>query len=149
MITSGQVEDLFIQSLGRNKMEAFNTIEKLKSEANRIKMLFLESIPAWTADPKHYDKVGFGFNLDDRFQAATSINVYFSSKCGIYGNSSCYSVLHLDDTIWKNHFIKYLNKNKTEIMLAIADQMLEEAKSHKTKAMEELETNIKKLQDLE
>lgn len=126
-------------------METVNEIKKLMQNANEIYSLFLRKIPKWKSDSKYYDKVGWGFNLDDRFNACKPVSVAFSSHMGTYGNSGCGRECDLDDKLFREHLVKYLNKNKEVVMLAIADQIKAEAIALKEKATAELTAEMEKI----
>lgn len=130
-------------------MENNEKIKKLINNANSIYNLFNILIPKWQKDKATFDKVGWGFNEDDRFNACKSVSIGFSSHAGVYGNSSCYTQVHLDDDVFKKHLVLYLNNNKETIMLAIAEQIKKEAATLKQKAEKELTDAIEKLQKLE
>jgi len=130
-------------------MKNLETIQKLRNNVSQIRTLFKEKIKLWAEDEKYYDKTGLGFNLDNRFSACSKIEIWFSSWKGVYGDSGCSSQLDLDAEIFKNHLLKYLNLNKEEIMLKIADSIELEAKSLKDNAEEELNSQLKKLSELD
>ncbi len=130
-------------------MQNLEQIKKLRSNADGIYNLFYKKIPLWESQPKHYDKTGWGFNVDSRFDACKSVSISFSSHKGVYGDSGCSSQLSLDDAIFKTHLIKYLNENKESVMLAIAKSIELEAKSLKSKAEEELNLQLSELAELD
>lgn len=127
---------------------AIERIELLKENANSIKDLFLHKIPKWRNDIKFYDKRGWGFNDDDRFNACKPFLISFSSHVGTYGDSGCSRQCDLDEYIFKKHLLKYLNDNVEAIMLKIAEQIQEEAKTFKDKAEKELNQKMKMLENL-
>lgn len=130
-------------------METVKEIKRLRENANQIYDLFLNKIPRWAKDRKHFDKVGWGFNQDDRFNACETFYVAFSSHMGTYGDSGCSRQCSLDKELFRKHFIKYLNDNKETIMLAIAKQIEDEAKSLKSKAENELQISLQQLSELD
>lgn len=130
-------------------MEALNKIKKLRNNANSIYNLFLQKIPQWKSNRGHYDKIGWGFNDDSRFNACEPVSIAFSSHMGTYGSSGCSRQCSLDEDIFKNHLVKYLNKNKETIMLAIAKQMEDEARELKAEAERELKAQLDKLSELD
>jgi len=130
-------------------MKILEEIKKLRRNAKEIRDLFLVRIPSWAEYPKTYDKTGWGFNGDDRFKSCSNVQVFFYSLMGTYGNSSCTTQCSLDADVFASHLIKYLNKNQKAIMLAIADQIEDEARSIKEKAENELNQELNSLKELE
>ena len=129
-------------------MENLERIKKLRTNAGAIRELFVQKIPKWLKDPKHYDKVGWGFNIDNRFQSCSNATISFDSYMEVYGDSGCGRECSLEADIFHNHFVKYLNKNKELIMLEIANSIELEAKSLKEKAEQELNDQLLKLKEL-
>lgn len=135
----------------QNIMKSFEQIKKLRKNAEAIKSLFNDLIPKWQADPKHYDKTRFGFKeggSDGWYKSCESL-IHFEAWCGTYGDSSTYSQISMDGDVFKVHFLKYLNANKKEIMMAVADSIEKEAKSLKEKAEEEVKAQLSELAELE
>ena len=130
-------------------MKTFEEIKKLRENVSQIRTLFNVKIPKWLEAPKTYDKIGYSFNTDDRFSAFGKIEIWFSSWMGTYGDSGCGDQLRLDKDIFKKHFVSYLNKNKKEIMMAVADSIEKEAKSLKEKAEEEVKAQLSQLAELD
>ena len=129
-------------------MENLETIKKLRKNAGEIRNLFQNKIPKWKSDPHTYDKTGWGFNKDDRFNACTPISIAFSSHMGTYGDSGCSSECSLSADIFNKHLVDYLNRNKEQIMLSVADSIENEAKTLKEKAESELQAELAKLSEL-
>lgn len=132
-------------------MKNFEQIKKLTRNAEAIKTLFNDLIPKWQADPKYYDKTRFGFiegGSNGWFESCESL-IHFEAFCGTYGDSSTYCQISMDGDVFKSHFLKYLNANKKEIMMAIADSIEKEAKSLKEKAEEEVKSQLSELAKLD
>lgn len=123
-------------------------IKELTNNANSIISLFLQKIPKWKNESKHYDKVGWGFNIDNRFSSCEGINITFDSYMGTYGDSGCSRECHLDKNIFNSHLLKYLNDNKESIMIAIADSIRKEAIGLKEGAENELLQQLEKIREL-
>ncbi len=83
------------------------------------------------------DKIGAGFNQDDRF-AAFKISLSFDSWCGVYGNSSCGKIFHCDGEIARKHFVAAINKNCELLFKEAAESMMKEAVELHTAATKEL-----------
>ncbi len=130
-------------------METVSKIKFLRQSSNQIKELFLQKIPKWKSDRKHYDNTGWGFNEDSRFNACKPATISFSSHMGTYGDSGCSSQCDIDEKLFQAHLVKYLNANKEAVMMTIAKQIDEEAKELKDKATLELNTQIEQLKELE
>lgn len=130
-------------------MEAVKEIKKLRDNANEIYDLFTSKIPKWSADKKRYDKIGWGFNKDSRFNACNPSSIAFSSHMGTYGDSGCSSQCQLDYEVFNKHLLLYLNRNVEAVMLAIAKQIEVEAQGLKSKAEAELNSQLEKLKELE
>lgn len=132
-------------------MEAVDKIKKLMENVNEIRRLFLQKIPKWKAEPKTYDKTRWGFveGDNDGWYNSQTVTLHFGSWCGTYGDSSTYKQIDLDGSIFRNHFMKYLNNNKEQIMMAVADSIEKEAVLLKADAEKELNKQLSKLQELE
>ncbi len=130
-------------------MQNLEKIKELRRNANNIYDLFNVKIPKWEKDKRHYDKTGWGFNQDNRFNACQAVSISFSSHMGTYGDSGCSKQCDLDKDIFQNHLIKYLNANVSDIMLAVAKSIEKEALGLKEKAESELNEQLEKLKELE
>lgn len=130
-------------------MKTLEKVKELRQNVSEIRDLFNIKIPKWEQDKKHFDKTGFGFNIDERFSACSSIKIWFSSWMGTYGDSGCGTQTRLNKDVFEKHLVKYLNKNKKEIMLEIANSIELEAKELKSKAEEELNEQLKALSELD
>lgn len=132
-------------------MEAVNKIKILLENANQIWSLFKKRIPNWQAQPNIWDKVKWGFEVGDSagWYESQAITLHFGAWAGTYGCSSTYKQIDLDGEIFRRHFLKYLNENKEQIMLSIADSLNKEATLLKNKAESELNTQLSRLQELD
>ena len=131
-------------------MEALKLVKRLRGNANQIYALFLQKIPKWKADPKTYDKTRWGFveGDNDGWYKEATIEVHFGAWAGTYGDSSTYKQISLDGDLFREHFLKYLNSHKEDIMTAIAKSMENEAQSLVDKAKAEITTELNKLNEL-
>jgi hypothetical protein len=131
-------------------MTTTEKIKKLMNNVNEIRCLFLDKIPKWLKDRKTYDKIRWGFEEGNGrdFYEGQQITTHFGAWCGTYGDSSTYKSISLDGDVFKDHFLKYLNKNKEQIMLAIADSIEAEAKLLKADAQKELTDQLVKLDQI-
>jgi len=132
-------------------MKNLEQIKKLLANANEIKDLFERKIPMWKANKDTYDKTRFGFveGGSDGWYKTCETNIHFGAWAGTYGDSSTYKQIDLDGDIFKKHFVNYLNRNKQEIMMAIAKQIEEEAKKLKDEAKKELDAELALLTELD
>ena len=129
-------------------MTNLETIELLLANSNWIKRLFNEKIPFWDKNRTTYDKIGYWFNIDDRFSACSWFTITFDSKMWTYWNSWCSTQLSLTKEVFKKNLLLYLNNNKKEIMMEIADYIEKEALNYKEEAEKELNEKLLKLNNL-
>lgn len=132
-------------------MTTVETIKKLTNNVNEIRRLFLQKIPTWLKNRKHYDKIRWGFVEGDNqgWYKGQTITVHFGAWCGTYGDSSTYKQIDLDGDVFRKHFLSYLNANKEAIMLAVADSIEAEAKGLKANAQQELTDQMNMLSELD
>jgi len=125
-------------------MENTQKIKKLNDCAKSI----IKGMVAYDEQKKRSDcdKFWMGFNKDDRFSAHKGILVRVDSWLGYYGSSSCSTVLHLDNNVFEEHFLKVLNRRFRELMEETAESIEKEAKTYKENALKELK---KKLEEVE
>lgn len=131
-------------------MENVEKIKRLLNNATEIKDLFQKKIPIWKAEPQKYDKTRWGFEQgnNDGWYADQTITLHFGAWAGTYGCSSVYKKIDLDGGIFRQHFLRYLNNNKEQIMLAVAESIEKEATDLKEKAEAELNKELTKLQNI-
>ena len=130
-------------------METANErINKMRKNASEILNLFNRKIPTWEKDPRQYDKTGYGFNLDSRFMACNPVKITFDSHVGTYGSSSCHTACHLDKDIFEKALLEYMNRNKKDIMLGVADLLIAQSKGLVNEAKEELRKKMAALEAL-
>lgn len=120
-------------------------IKELKHNASGLDA-FDEKMATLRSDSRN-DKLGAGFNRDDRFRAF-SVHVGFDSWCGQYGSSSCGRVLHLDDKLVGPAFIKALNQHRALLFSATAEILRREATELTEKAQAEVAALQKMLDEL-
>ena len=86
------------------------------------------------------DKHRDGFEYGDNVQSFNLPQISYYSFTGSYGSSNTYSdIAGLDASIFKEYFLKYLNKNKNEILREVGSLILEDAERLKLESMKELE----------
>lgn len=131
-------------------MKTFEQIKKLRENVSQIRTLFNDLIPKWQIDRETYDKTRWGFvsGGSNGWYKDCEILIHFEAWCGTYGDSSTYNQIEMDGNVFKTHFLKYLNANKKDIMLSIADSIENEAKSLKEKAEEEVREQLLMLEEL-
>lgn len=132
-------------------MKTFEEIKKLKKSSQSIKTLFKELIPEWSENREIYDKIRLGFvqGGSNGWYPDNEILIHFEAWCGTYGDSSTYNQINIDGDVFKKHFLGYLNKNKMQIMMSIAESIDEEAISLKEKAEEEVKSQLAELAELD
>lgn len=123
-------------------------INKLKKNADAIYTLYNIKLPQYKNYPSRYDKVGHGFNLDSRFAAHSPINIQFVSWMGTYGDSGCSSQITLDEDIFKDALVKYLNNNEEKIMLEVADIIMKKASKNKDAVKKYLQEQIENIESI-
>lgn len=128
-------------------METVEKIKKLIRNAEQIKDLFNKKIPMWQREPSTYDKTRWGFVQGDfdGWYKDQAITLHFGAWMGTYGDSSTYKQIDLDGDVFKQHFLLYLNKNRKEVMMAVADSIEKEAVLLKEKAQNELNSELSNL----
>lgn len=95
------------------------------------------------------DKHNDGFCTEENIQSMNIRYLSFYSFSGSYGSSETYSdISNLNFDLMKEYFIKYLNNHKDEILIGVADLMINAAKKNKEEAIRELEEHKKELLDL-
>lgn len=129
-------------------MENFEKIKKLQQNADQINNLFDKYIPLWKKESR-YDKTGYGFNLDSRFSACVPAKLSLDTWSGVYGDSSCSKVVSIDENIFNQHLVKYLNDNKDTILKSIAESILKEANKYIDGAKKELAEKMKAIEEIE
>ena len=131
-------------------MKNFDQIKKLLSNSREIKDLFERKIPLWKSKKEKYDNTRYGFVAggSDGWYKDCEINIHFAAWAGTYGDSSTYKEIDLDGEIFKKHFLQYLNLHKQDIMMSIANQIEQEAKSLKLEAEAEIKEHQAILNEL-
>jgi hypothetical protein len=122
-------------------MENVQIIKSLIGESNAIKRM-LAAFKKYKGNPKHYDKIDKGFNIDSRFAAHKGFEIRVDTYCGTYGDSSCSRELTLDDRIFNRHLLKVLNADFDAIMEKVAESIQAEAIKYKEQAQKELEHQL-------
>ena len=96
-----------------------------------------------------YDKMGLGFNLDKRFKAHEGLSIRVDSWSGVYGDSGCSSVVHINnDEVFNKHFLKVLNLKFREIMSDVSKSILDEARINKDDALKDVQKRLKAIESL-
>jgi hypothetical protein len=131
-------------------MDNVTKIKKLRANAERIKDLFAKKIPMWQSDPKHFDKTRWGFvqGDNDGWYESQTVTLHFGAWAGVYGDGSTYKEIDLDGDIFREHFMKYLNSHKSEIMMGVAASIEAEAAKLKIDAEAELNKELTQLKEL-
>jgi hypothetical protein len=101
-----------------------------------------------TNNNQNCDKKGKGFNRDERF-TTFSMKLSIDSWLGYYGNSSCSRIIDVgDEGIFKKYFLQILNKYFDKLLLETAEKIMDEAILLKEEALNELKTEIEKIEKL-
>lgn len=123
-------------------------IEELIRERKKI-LDTLDSFAKYRENPSYYDKIGFGFNLDERFSAHSGLRIRVDAYMGVYGNSGCSRKLDVDNEIFNTHLLRALNKNFEFIMRETAESIRTEAAKEKENRIDELKKNIELVESLD
>lgn len=89
----------------------------------------------------HYDKTGFGFNLDPRF-AACKIDASLDTWCGTYGNSSCSRILSDLGSAFRVAFIEELNHQIEPLLTRILQRLRKTQRTYQERELTRLHTEI-------
>lgn len=93
----------------------------------------------------HYDKVGFGFNLDSRFSAG-EVRVSFDSWKGTYGNSGCSTIFQFIP-LFEELLVNYLNSHKNEIIKWMIASLETKRREFKDTKKRELREQLKEVEN--
>ena len=105
-------------------MSALKDINRLKNFANGGYLNAIGRPNGENEENPNIDKFGRGFNKDERFCAAGTHKLFYSSKRGYFGSSDCYEIISIDNKeLFWNCFDQYLNQHQDEILNAVADLM--------------------------
>lgn len=86
------------------------------------------------------DKHSDGWSINGDKIQSVNIDLTYSSFTGSHGNSSTYSDLNFNTSLFKTYFIKYLNKHTSEIFNEIAKMMDNDSKAMYEDALAEIES---------
>ncbi|OGF30755.1 hypothetical protein A2300_03965 [Candidatus Falkowbacteria bacterium RIFOXYB2_FULL_35_7] len=129
-----------------DKLENYKGIKNFIEIGNQIKNKikdYLEKIER--KSEFNIDKYEMGFNKDNRFSSA-KIEVSVDAYTGTFGNSGVSIVTIVKDSkVFKDFFIKVLNKHFNELMIETADEIIDSAKTKNLEAIKELEDMLKTL----
>ena len=119
---------------------SFNDID---SVVNGIR----DSLATWQKrrEDSNYDKLGVGFNKDDRFSVA-KFELSLDSWSGVYGNSSCSTFFNIHNSaIFRSAFIRVLNIKLAGLLAQTADLLDGENREARTKKIAEMELELAEL----
>ena len=124
-----------------------NEIIHLSMEAHRLSDFINKKLPSIK---KTYEEHRNGIDFEEDGDAIQSFNIRLSYKSftGTYGNSSVYSDFIPDNSIMRKYFLGYLNKHTEEIFNEMAAAMLEDAKSMKLGALNEIDKIKEQIEQL-
>lgn len=101
---------------------------QLKAEYNNL-VSGLRQYAKYAADP-HYDKKGIGFGIDSRFQSGGKLETSLDSYAGVYGSSSCSSVIYGLGPAFARHLLQEINSDVELLLLRVAERMRAELATH-------------------
>lgn len=120
-------------------------LEELMIVGKGLKTFIVKELPAIREEVSSCQRSGIdkhddGFSTREECQSMTIRELCYYSFSGSFGNSCTYSdISHLNLNLLKEYFIKYLNIHKDEIMLGVADLMIDKAKAEKENAIIEID----------
>lgn len=129
-------------------MENLKRIEDLLNASNSLKEAINKFKNVYKTDQKRYDKIGFGFNEDNRFKACEGFNIWLSTWKGVYGDSNCGNILSIDKDIFNKHLFKAINKRKWELLNEVSETIIIEATTLKEQALKELNEKLERVNSL-
>lgn len=129
-------------------MENLKKIEDLLRASNDLKESINKFKNVYKADQKRYDKIGFGFNEDSRFQACEPLKLWLSTWKGVYGDSNCGNILSIDRDIFNKHLFKAIDKRKWELLNEVIETINAEASTLKEQALKELNEKLERVNAL-
>lgn len=129
-------------------MENLKRIEDLLRASNDLKESINKFKNVYKSDEKRYDKIGFGFNVDDRFKACDGFTLWLSTWKGVYGDSNCSNILSIDKTIFNKHLFNAINKRKWELLKEVIETIETEAVTLKDQALKELNEKLERVNAL-
>lgn len=130
------------------KMENLKKIEDLLLASNNLKESINKFKNVYKVDTKRYDKIGFGFNEDDRFKACDGFTLWLSTWKGVYGDSGCANILNIDKAIFNKHLFNAINKRKWELLNEVIETIQAEAATLKEEALKELNEKLERVNAL-
>ncbi len=119
-------------------------VKKMAETAKGLKEFIEHKLPRLreeASSPNNYgiDKHSDGFYKSTKCQSV-NIELCYASFSGSFGSSNTYSdIADLDTKILGEYIIKYLNIHKDEIMLEVANLIIEEVKKNRDVAIKELD----------
>lgn len=120
-------------------------VKKMSETAKGLKEFIEHKLPRLREEAKSPNKYGIdkhsdGFYKSTKCQSVNINELCYSSFSGSFGDSNTYSdIADLDTKILSEYFIKYLNIHKDEIMLEVANLIMEDAKKLKDIAIKEID----------
>lgn len=120
-------------------------LEKMMTTGKGLKKFITEQLPTIREEVRSCKKCGIdkhndGFYTSESCQSMVIRELCYSSFSGSFGNSCTYSdIAHLNLNLIQECFVEYLNIHKDEIMLGVADLMIDKAKSEKENAIGEID----------
>ena len=111
-------------------MKASEEINGLLRMAKELRKVSTGECDKFLKEHSSVDKHGFGFNLYERFNSTTEHTLRYDSWLGYYGNSSCSTWLHFNDSVrfWK-FFEIWINQHQKEVLGGMAELFEKEAKA--------------------
>ena len=130
-------------------MKNYEEMQKKLSDMNNLKKA-VESYQR-AVENTDTDKYGFGFNKDSRF-CAVKIELSLDTWTGQYGNSSCSTILDMNNrqiSEFRKNFVAVLNNNINRLMQEVIERMRDEAMENRSHAIVEVNNFLKEMGELD
>lgn len=133
-------------------MEKKEKAIELAAAGMELKKLVTETLPRIREEVLHRtttkDKHRDGFVHGSPVQSLYLGEISYTSFTGSYGDSSVYSDLSIDSSVVRPYVMDYLNSHKDEIMLGVAELILEDARQMRDEAVKKYQDAIDKLKSI-
>lgn len=133
-------------------MEKKEKAIELAAAGMELKKLVTETLPRIREEVLHRtttkDKHRDGFDYGRPVQSLYLGEISYASFTGTYGDSSVYSDLSIDSSVVRPYVMDYLNSHKDEIMLGVAELILEDARQMRDEAVKKYQDAIDKLKSI-
>lgn len=129
----------------KSQLEKTNEILNLARNGRRLKRFVTEKLPkirkSLRDDSSKIDKHDDGFCSNEEPCQSLSFRLCYKSFTGSFGSSDVYSdIAGIDKKLMEKYLVRLLNDHKDEILIAMADMMVDDAKEQRDIAVDEIES---------